>query len=241
MNALRTAALLLIGVLCHGCATSVTHPGPSRATRPAAWVYLVSHGWHTGIIMQHADVPPGTWPEAADFPDAEYLEVGWGDWDYYQAQDVGVWVALKAALWPTASVLNVVGFSGSIAGRYPHSEIVELGLSRGGLGRLSRFIHDSFDRHGHVRVTPLGAAPFGNSRFYPAVGKFHLFNTCNVWAARALQSAGYPITPSLAITATNLMSKARTLGREIRYQPLPHGGHLDRLERQAGTSNLAEE
>lgn len=219
MIGFRTSILLLIGLLCSGCAASMTDSYRSNAGPPTALVYLVNHGWHAGIIIRRADVPRGVWPEIADFPDAEYLEVGWGDWDYYQAQDIGVWITLKAALWPTASVLNVVGFSGSAAGRYPHSEIIPLGLSEIGLESLSRYIHDSYKRHGEARVAPLGVAPYGNSRFYPAVGKFHLFNTCNVWAAHALRRAGYPISPSLAITASTLMSQASKLGRVNSDQP----------------------
>jgi uncharacterized protein DUF2459 len=54
-----------------------------------------------------------------------------------------------------------------------------------------------------------GPGLYGDSRFYPAWQQFNLFNTCNVWAARALRSAGLPIED--AITKEGLMSQARAL------------------------------
>jgi len=214
MKAARTGILLVIIVFCCACAGSVKD---SYRGEPAASVYLVSHGKHAGIAIRRADVPSGIWPESADFPEAEYLEVGWGDWDYYQAQEIGLWITLKAAFWPTASVLNVVGFRGPVQVYYPYSEIIEIQPSRKSLERLVLYIHDSYLRNGKSRAEPLGT-PYGNSRFYPAVGKFDIFNTCNVWVARGLRYAGYPITPSFAITAGNLMSQASRFGREIQQQ-----------------------
>ena len=31
-------------------------------------VYLLSHGWHSGIVVQRADIREDLWPEKADFP-----------------------------------------------------------------------------------------------------------------------------------------------------------------------------
>lgn len=185
-------------------------------------VYLVSHGWHTGIVVRRADLPAAVWPESEDFPGAEYLEVGWGDRDYYQSRDPGVWLKLKAALWPTPSVLHIVGFSGPVAGYFPHSEVIELNLSQRGFERLSGFVHDRFDRNGAARLARLGPGLYGQSAFYPAREKFHLFNTCNVWTARALRAAGLPVTPYSAITTDNLMSQARRFGKTIQSRPAGH-------------------
>jgi len=48
-----------------------------------------------------------------------------------------------------------------------------------------------------------------NSLFYPARGKFHLFNTCNSWTARALKAAGYPLGMLDPVTADELIAKVR--------------------------------
>lgn len=213
MKTARTGILLAIVLFCWAC--GVGSVNDSYQGEPAASVYVVNHGKHTGIVIRRADIPGGLWPESADFPQADYLDVGWGDWDYYQAPEPGLWITLKAAFWPTASVLNVAGFRGPVEAHYPYSEMIELRPSRARLERLIRYIHDSFLRNGKARVAPLGTPPYGSSRFYPAVGKFDIFNTCNVWVARDLRYAGYPITPSCALTAGNLMWQASRFGREI--------------------------
>ncbi|MGH8525150.1 MAG: DUF2459 domain-containing protein, partial [Gammaproteobacteria bacterium] len=74
-------------------------------------------------------------------------------------------------------------------------------------------IDESFARLGTGAAAPLGRGLYGNSRFYPARGKFHLFNTCNTWAARALGAAGYSISP--AVMVDTLVSEARQFGDAI--------------------------
>ena len=78
---------------------------------------------------------------------------------------------------------------------------------------LVQYIHDAHARTEHTQVKPLAAGLYGDSRFYPARGHFHLFNTCNVWTARALQAAGLPMQPRLAVTASALIDQAARHGR----------------------------
>ena len=106
MKAVLLQALAIIGILAGGaCTGQVKEQDDPAGNAPALSVYLVNHGWHTGIVFRRADIARAIWPEADDFPTAEYLEVGWGDSDYYQSRNPGAWLALKAALWPTPSVL----------------------------------------------------------------------------------------------------------------------------------------
>ena len=211
------AYVLFIGIaLLTACATPTVEP-TAREGEPTVLIYLVSHGWHTGLIIRCADVPEGLWPEAGDFPQAEYLEIGWGDRDYYQARDPGLWTTLTATLVPTPSVLHMVGFRDPPAAYFPASEVVELRLPRAGVERLVRYIHDAHAREGTQPVAPLGPGLYGDSRFYPAREMFHLFNTCNVWTARALCAAGLPVRD--AITMEGLMAQARRLGRVVQAAP----------------------
>ena len=119
MGRLIRAFLLLF--LCVACAGSETRIGSLAGPDEAGiTIYLASHGWHAGIVVRRADIPRGVWPQHGDFPDSEYLEVGWGDRDYYQTPDAHLGITLKAALLPTASVLHIVAFSGSVSAYFPH-------------------------------------------------------------------------------------------------------------------------
>jgi uncharacterized protein (TIGR02117 family) len=203
------AALLIGLLLCSSCTGGAKAPSFSAEDEPLASIYLINHGKHAGIVVRKADIPSGLWPESSDFPDADYLELGWGDWDYYQTDDPGLWLALKAAFWSTASVLHVVGVKGSVADRFAGYEVIRLELAPDNFARLVAYIHQSFARNGEAKARPIGPGYGLGSRFYPARGEFHLYNTCNGWVARALEAAGYSMGVFRPVTADQLMAKAR--------------------------------
>lgn len=217
MEALKTGLLFFVILALSACATPVKGLYPPGRGEPTVSIYLVSHGWHAGIVVRRTDIPDDLWLESRDFPEAKNLEVGWGDWDYYQSKDPGVWLTLKAALLPSASVLHVVGFRGPVASYFLTSEIIELAPSPRGFQELVRYIQNSYAREGAKVAKPLGPGLYGNGLFYPARGKFHLFNTCNTWTAHALRAAGYPI--AYTITAGTLMSEASRFGKVIQARP----------------------
>jgi uncharacterized protein (TIGR02117 family) len=211
----RSGASLVLALFLVGCAAAARDPdGPATRPRDVTF-YLVGHGWHAGLAVRRTDIPPAWWPEIQDFPDAQFLEVGWGDWDFYQAPDFRFWFMVKAGLWPTASVLTVTGLRGMPIEDYPCSDVIELKLSPPRFERLIGYIRQSFARGGSVRVPPLHGGEVHVGRFYPAVGSFHLFNTCNVWTARALRDAGYPLHLPFSILSFPLIEEANHFGRRI--------------------------
>ena len=64
-------AIFLAGLLgaCQSAPTPVTGGTDRR-------VYVVNHGWHTGIAVATTDIPPGAWPVAEKLVQARYIEVG---------------------------------------------------------------------------------------------------------------------------------------------------------------------
>lgn len=160
--------------------------------------------------MRSADLPAGVWPEAADFPGATLLEVGWGNRAFYQAREPTLGMALRAAF-GSASVLHVVGVEGSLERFFGGAEIVDLALSRSGLDALIRFIAASVARGGHARAPALGPGRYGRSAFYAATGTYGLLKTCNTWIGEALEAAGCQVNPSMATTAEGLLSQVRRL------------------------------
>jgi uncharacterized protein (TIGR02117 family) len=203
------------------CQNAMVEPATSAPWPPRPGeekiVYLLSHGWHTGIVVQRAEIREDLWPEKADFPDLTYLEVGWGDEAFYRARENTLFMALEAALTPTRSVVHVVGFNGTVTTFFANSGIVELPVSEQGLHDLVRYIHDTIERESGP--TFLGSGLQRNSRFYRAVGSYSLFNNCNDWAARALARSGAPVEPSKAMTASALFEQVSQLGQVMRAAP----------------------
>lgn len=197
-------------MLCTACAWQ--EPWSAVQDQAGYPVYIVSHGKHTGLLIRRADIPVDMIPEKADFPYADYLEIGWGEADYYPAVSPGLWLTLKAVLWPTAGVLHVVGVRSTPLSAFAGLEMVRLDLDLRAWMRLVRYIHVSFARGSAQRAVPLQRGLYGDSWFYPARGKFHLFNTCNSWIAEGLEFSGLRLGGIDPLTADQLMGRLRRLG-----------------------------
>ena len=207
MSQLRLILLAPILLVLLACAAPAG-PAQTREGGPVIAIYLVAHDGHTGIAVPRAKITAGLWPESRDFPQADYLEVGWGNRDYYYGRNTDLWGTLNA-VFPSPSVLHVAGFRGAPAEYFRANEIIELAVPADGFERLVRYIHDAHERAGALPAAALGPGLYGDSRFYPAWESFHLFRTCNVWTAHALRAAGLPFRD--AITMEGLMSQGRRL------------------------------
>ena len=220
---MRTALIhvfivLLSAMLC-ACASIPKDHFPPTPGEPSKSIYLVSQSWHAGIVVKRADIPPGIWPQHNDFPDAEYLEVGWGDKDYYMTPSPHLGITLKAGLLPTASVLHIVGFSGSVTRYFPRSEVIRIELSEAGFQQLCSYLGSSYALDEAGRSQPLGPSLYGAGQFYLSQENYHAFNTCNVWTARGLREAGCPITPAANLTVDDLMDTVARFGTVIQNDP----------------------
>lgn len=191
-----------------------TAPAVPAVSSPASHsVHVVNHGGHAGLVLRASDVPAGAWAAKADFPDADYLEVGWGDRAYYMAADPGVWLVLKAIAWPTPGVLHVVGVDAAPERYFSGAEVLEIAVAPAGLQRLIEHLRQSHELDGAGRPVALGPGLYGHSRFYASREQFHLFKTCNVWVATALQAAGVQVTPTLTLVTEQLMVQLRPLAK----------------------------
>lgn len=167
-------------------------------------VFVSSNGWHTDITIARGDIPDGRIPESADFPAATFLQFGWGDADYYMAPKPGMFTTLGAAF-PGPAVVHVAGLSRRPSETFSGIEDVVVTLDREAFVRLVDYLHESFARGGGARVASTARGVYSFSRFYPAVGEFHVFNTCNTWTARGLAAAGLDVSVSGVREADDVM------------------------------------
>jgi len=205
---------LCLATGCLGPIKSLYPPAPGAPTRS---VYVINQGtWHTGIALESKDVPEHLWPVKRDYPSARYLEVGWGDHDAYR-KDLTCWIAFKAALWPTRSVLQLDAFAGSLDENFddPRTTIIEIKLSAAGFERLCKFVGDT-----HVLDEGCHPIALGDD-WYESRGKYCVFNTCNTWIAKCLRAAGCPITPAYCITRGPLLRQVKKFGHVLRSPASP--------------------
>ncbi len=169
-------------------------------------IFVVNYGWHAGIVIKTDDINSSILQIDSFFKKFEYVEVRWGDEDFYKNLDPSVWLTLKAALVPTSSVLHIRAVTQYQLNRFSKENIVKITISKKGFTKLLIFIENSFAKKDGKSVMQ-GVGIYPNSFFYLSSKKYHIFNTCNVWTAEALKSAGLDILPYLAVTTEDLFSQ----------------------------------
>lgn len=212
---LLVISAVLLAVACQSSSVGSTAKeagsGEAGSSEARVTIYVASNGWHSAIVVPRAVLPAGAIPEAADFPDAAYLSLGWGDAEYFPEREPTAGMTLRAALQPTPAVIHMAGLASHPQDVFPANEVVELKTTTQGFEALIAFLDATFDRDGAERIQSSELGLYRFSLFYPAKGEFHLFNTCNTWTARGLEAGGWPIRVTGTVTAEELMTQVRPL------------------------------
>lgn len=202
-------ALLAMILMLFGCAG--TPPPAAGQTADHEWrsVQVVNHGLHAGLLIARADLLRELPALAETFGDGDFVELGWGDEDFYRAPQATLGLALRALFRSTSAVLHAVEIASDPGRRFAGSEVVELRLSEDGYRQLLAFVAASFSRSAQGVPVELGPGLYGDSRFYRAEGRYSLLRTCNTWLAEALAAGGCALQPARVVTAGQLMSRLR--------------------------------
>ena len=110
-------------------------------------VYIVEHGWHTGLVLATADLDAPDLPYFATLKQRRYVEVGWGDAEFFQADDPGLLMAADAMLTPGPAVLHVASFDQPVEAYFPNEVLHRIPVTRSGTSRIGRFVAASFADH----------------------------------------------------------------------------------------------
>lgn len=162
--------------LLYGCATypQAIKPMPEKPSSGPE-IYLVNHGWHTGIILAANDVNKILPQLKVRFPQREqWYEIGWGDKGFYQSQEITTRLTLQAMFWSSGAVMHVVAFSGAPESYFSASAMTALSLTPGQNNSLLRYIGRSFARNERGELIPLKKGIYGDSQFYAANGRYGL-------------------------------------------------------------------
>ena len=100
-------------------------------------------------------------------PPYRWFEIGWGDDGFYRQAprlgDVSVSLAAKALLWPTKSVLHVVGLKTKPPRAFAGAQMLRLEIDAKGRARLREHIAKTIA----LPLKPLGRGLYGSSLFFP--------------------------------------------------------------------------
>lgn len=170
-------------------------------------IYIISHDWHTGIVIPNHKFNNKLLSLNEHFKNAKFYELGWGDKDFYQANEITTKITLKAVFWPTASVMHVVALSSEPRFSFPFSKRIELELSEKAYKLLIDNLTKTFKLNEKNELIKKTKGIYGYSYFFEANGYYFMTNTCNSWTAEMLDAAGIPIRTCFTLTADSVMSQ----------------------------------
>ena len=183
----------------------VTQPVATETAELNDEIYVVSHSWHTGIVIPAKLIQSRIGELATRFNNVRYLEFGWGDKGFYQADEITSELTLQAMFWPTESIMHVVAVPDNPKAHFPNSQVEKICLNTSEYSALIKFIENSFYKNDQGEVVAALPGLYGDSQFYRSVGDYYLMNTCNKWTAKALKSAGLKISTLFKLSADSVM------------------------------------
>ena len=171
----RTLAVVLIPLGLYLAAAAMLGRVPVnrdwREPTGGVTIYVQANEFHTGIVLPAG---PGRW-----------RAYGWGDRAFYL--NTPRWQDIRAdtALWALIGSGDTVVHVDELGDFLPDENWRSLRLRQHEYARLRAFIAATLAPGGKPipGYTPL-------DRFYPAIGRYSAFTTCNVWTGRALAAAG---------------------------------------------------
>jgi len=207
INARILSLLLLLALFYNGC-TSITIKGQESKNEIADFpIYVVNHGWHTGVVIDRKAAKQYLPSLNNEFVNSKYIEIGWGDKEYYQAEEVTTMLTIQTILYPTDSVLHIVEVPIEPKKYFPDSKVIKLLVTDTGFKNMLGYIDKTFKRDSSGKPIKIGKALYGYGFFYSANGKFYVCNTCNTWIANVLDEAGLPVSSFFTFTATDVMDQ----------------------------------
>lgn len=188
------ALVLPLGYICAGLAGGHFLTGGPRVDGAREYrIGLIAGPIHYDLLIPlHDDIRPRfAFAAAAGVPvtddGAEWLLVGWGASGFYTStatlSDIDLDTAWRAATGDSAVMrLEAVGRITDF------DQISLIALTQAEMYALIDAVLASFDAQ---EALPLPGFTLTDA-FFPARGRFHLFNTCNVWLGEMLRAANLP-------------------------------------------------
>jgi len=211
---MKLLGLILSLMVLIACNSADSDLYPDDASQRPIPIYIVSHGWHTGIAVEKESISC-LLPKDELIPDGHFLLFEWGDGRYFPHKDPGIGLLLRAAFLPTKSVLHVTALQNPPADVFRNSTVIRIQITRKGLQNLGKYIRDSFRYDTNQSVIFAANGLYPNSRFFEANQLYFFPRTSNKWTARALRETGFPITPFWANTSGNVIKQAKKDGVEL--------------------------
>lgn len=201
-----TSSILLLFLSCFKSKTWKYLP---ESKEEETYLFVVNHGWHTGIIISQKNLGEDLFFLNEYFGISQYYEIGWGDKGFYEADEITTKITLQALFQSTPSVLHIVAVNEHPLLYFSASEVVKVPISQKAHSLLNKNISQSFMRNEKGKVIKTKSGIYGKSFFFTGIEFYNITNTCNTWTARVLENSGLPINSFLTLTAKSVISQTK--------------------------------
>lgn len=171
-------------------------------------VYITRFNWHTGIIIKTDLIKneiEDLFPHLLEF---EWIDIGWGDEEFYQYDGFNTDLAVQALFVNTPSVLRIEGIILPINKYLSYTDsFIELNFKKDNFNDLIEFIFSSVRLENEKPI--LKSSRAGKIFFYSSSLKYNVFYTCNTWTAEGLNRAEFPINSFLILTSQKLFTEIK--------------------------------
>jgi uncharacterized protein (TIGR02117 family) len=200
---------LLLGSLALSLARCAAPPRVARGelTRGTEPVYVIAEGWHTDICLPAARIPAPLNALRADYPRAEWLEIGWGQRDVFMTPEPSLAEMMRACLPGPAVALVLPLLAPTPEALRTPAQVLMLRASTAGFARLCDAVWGYFAKDTEGRPRRIGPGACGDCLFYASDGTYDLAHTCNTWTAEMLRAGGFPVTTVGVVTAADVMDQ----------------------------------
>ena len=174
------ACLFVAAVLLAGCGNTIHRSEAASETRK---VYLIDLGRHTRL--------------AFGLPDGEFVEYGYGEWQWYARMEDQWWRVPATLLWPTQGTLGRREWRGAgaedrLLQQYAGLNVLDLPAEKSKVEALVAELDREFNR----RSNRMLRNPIYGPDFVPYDRPYWLFNNSNHAVKEWLQALGYRVTGS---------------------------------------------
>jgi uncharacterized protein (TIGR02117 family) len=207
-------SLILYAITIVSTSGQNTNPVSDESVDSRITIYLVSRGYHTGILVPVQ--PAVSTIKVLQKYTCGYAEFGWGEAHYYQSTNPGCSDTLGALFMPNRSVIRLEILQSGPGYSLSRSNFaIKFTLSESQFRSMCMFIENSFTEKKQEPVIE-STEKGGAVTYYSSIHTYHLFNTCNTWAAKTLASGGIEIDPTGIISAYQLYQNVKDSGSIIK-------------------------
>ena len=218
MSILRLVLSLPV-VLLASCTMHLPAPEASRqrveTTRQAAEdtvpVHLLADSLHTALVFDLKWLEESGYTKPAEIGDRKYVAMSWGDEvAYVQKRWLSPVQVFRALFTPSPSVMECIPIDWKVEHVCHHQRVFVAEVPRAAGKPLAAFLNACAVKGGDGRPLTVGPSSWGDGRLIrcPDDYSYYFPRICNVWTVQALQSCGFSINTSTALSANGLVRQA---------------------------------